>query len=885
MNRAGSVYLTIVGIVAVIAFVSSYFISMTLQEGHQVQRSHRMYQVECLAEAALERTLTIIKGQINDPDFINSDEYENSLAERIRRPYLKTANVMNSPLGNNHRLDVTPFGDEVTFTLADLEQYGDELTELVHYMTHTDSPFEVEVTLSIDRAYSNAAPGNHQVVGVDVEFNSHSGVKEFLDNMGFPALTLSIPETIRWLDFRIPLGFNAPIVGQVTVFELCIIGVLEMVLGAFTDGDTLLNRLIDMRSVHNLLVWVFDTLFPGQSFYPYEIELQADIFPEITDKVNHIVSDDALDSNVVFEKLGIIKLVSEASITYPDNQTVTRSIEGTKEFRSADIEPIAPMYSFFVVNNRNATIDLNAGGNLTVNNFAGYRTMLTGPNCDQKREFPGLVRLNGTSRMVANVGFIGNPLVASIDEEDNSLKKLVRPAQWLLMIGQQGWINVCGLRETVCYTTRGAPPTDSGNTTSAPAEPPPPGLSIGHGAASMKEAITDGFTRSLARGLRPNIMPPQMSRIGVSIVDFPFHFAREAAFSQGNQALAKMLPYPGGRWEWPFMGRGWQQYRIPVPVPSQTTTHFFGTAAAFPTMTREVEGYVLKRTRQWHLMVISWPMLPIPKGKQIPIPWPPKLLLPFPLPYWHTHDLTTKYGYNLWVLSAPVDNTGEIKEHCTVYDPSEPENQPPNLYTLEQYVKKAANFYWSAEEFYEDIPNRIVVENGVETFRLDGVTYIADNVQLPPPNEDGETPEEFIISGRGSIVSGGVVELNGSIRTAWSGNEEREEDTPRTVFSLIVPAGYIVLPEVQQRPYEVQGSIYTKYGLLSFPGANNGLKIVGNLVIDEFLRGAMRGETLIEYCAFKTRSSLSSIHHITGVHDPERYHVSFSSDWDSWRVR
>jgi hypothetical protein len=46
----------------------------------------------------------------------------------------------------------------------------------------------------------------------------------------------------------------------------------------------------------------------------------------------------------------------------------------------------------------------------------------------------------------------------------------------------------------------------------------------------------------------------------------------------------------------------------------------------------------------------------------------------------------------------------------------------------------------------------------------------------------------------------------------------------------------------------------------------------------------MRGEVMIDYVASRVRSSLGSLHPVTGKYDPRRYHLALSPRWNAWKV-
>lgn len=882
MKKKGNVFLIIIGILSVIFILATFFIKTTIEEKHQTEFSHRAVQVQCLAEAALERAISILSTKLNDYQECTNP---NSLANIIRRPYKLLANSnygSSANLGINSPLDLTDTNSYVYTLKKDDLQVSDnkELDELVNFMSGGNCNYEVEVRVKINKAFKNA-PGpsvggeKYKVPGVQIPWNCHPAVLDFLNNQGFVALTLALPDSIRWLS--VPLKFEF---AGIKVFSINLISIISEF--AKTTNNAALNEFLRCISLHAM----FSKLFPD--IYPYTIKFDKNIFPPINNKLAGVSISNNYDSELIFEKFGYLEFESKASITFSDGRKITKTITALKEFKCADIEPIAPMYSFFIANFHDEQLIFNdVGGNLYVNNFAEHKSIVDNSVAPEKKEFPGLVRINGTKPMVVNVGFIGNPFSPDIDENDNLLKKLGRGANWLLIMDHEISKTFKEFKTTISYKSELAKYTSTVTSLPKEAQGSPSGTnaaaSSNSGSSSNNpqtspedKPVTNQDANKdqnkmlqLLQGFadKVNFIPP-LGDFGITIYEAPLH------------VLANVSNYvrdPFSAWDWPMMGVGYRLFRIPFPTPSSTVTHLFGSAALFPTLTRQIEGFVLKQYRQWHFAIISWPPAPLPLGKQVPIPWPPNLLLPIPLPIWHTHDIQNKYDYNLYLLKLPKKD-GYYDKKVYTYDPNILENAPPNLYSLEQYAKKATYYYLTAQDFYKDIPNRLIKENGKDCLKLSGITYVVESITLPPPNFN-----KLYVSGRGAIVTGGNIILRGNIEDAYSDQEERQPNTPRTIFSLIARNGGIIY-DVDGPPYiKIEGSVFTDKGI-AVPH-NKALKIVGNWVTNAFNKFHSAGDIMIVYTAYKTRSSLSSIHPYTGRYDPERYYISLGPGWESWKVQ
>ncbi|MDD3148561.1 MAG: hypothetical protein PHD82_14805, partial [Candidatus Riflebacteria bacterium] len=325
------------------------------------------------------------------------------------------------------------------------------------------------------------------------------------------------------------------------------------------------------------------------------------------------------------------------------------------------------------------------------------------------------------------------------------------------------------------------------------------------------------------------------------------------------------------KWEMPYMGTGNSFYTIPTTGTGANKTRFFGSGGMHPTLTREIEGNVLKRSRLWQMCIVGMsPMDRLPL-----LPFPPVFLPPPPLviPIWKAQELLTKYDYNLEPLKANSES-GKADYKTYEYDPSLLQNMPPNLYTSEQYAKKATYYYENAEAFIDDLPNRMTTVNGKKVFVLNGVSFISGSVGSPSsPFTNGE--DDFYVLGKGMIVCSGNFYLGANIKVL-----DRTEDD-LTVFSLILRNGGL-LGLSGGKQYEIEGSLYTDKGI--YCHADSSIRIQGNWVTNQFNKAAMGGTVAVDYVSSRVRTSLGSLHPVRGKFDPKRYHVSFSPLWASWRA-
>lgn len=869
MKTRGNVFLIIIGILAVIFTVATYFMRDTVEETYLTERSHRAIHAQCLAEAALERAMSILAKELNDTAKMKDPT---SLANRLRIPMQTKGGSfdgLGNVLGNDVALDTSAVAEPVVLEKEQL-QASDmrELDEMVDFMVgKAGTTYDVKVTFKLDKALK-IAPGpssggdSYKVPGVDCGYAVHSGLMDFLENKGYKALELSLPDDARWLSLNINLGL--PFIPDVDL--------LDVMLKVFPESwSTQIKGFVTFDGVLRKIM---------PDIYPYEIELAAGAFPALSDKLGGAAIPAFSESQCV-EKYGYLTIESEASIVYGDSKKTTKKIFATKEFKCADIEPVAPCYSLFISNLNDDKIVFNdAGGRLTVQNFPNMKTLLA-KGAGEYSAFPGLIRVNGTKPTMCNVSFYGNPTWGDIFN-------FARVSEMLLITD----VNISMPQKEFSIYSR-----EPHNQTTTPVPTEVKGLKAGlDNSLDNAEAKFNTVKTNIINTINPN--PPQppegtdkkstLKKIGDKIASL-FNIIPKIKGCTIFEPALHLVPLPGPlaaldpfeRWDWPhsngplsFAGVG-----LPIPMPAfgSTVTHLFGPGAVYPTMTREIEGCVLKRFEQWHFTIMGYPMGPFPVGKQIPTPI--ILLPPIPIPLVHTHDVCEKYEYSFYPMKSTEDANKEPDGAVTIYDPAQLENSPPNLYSIEQYAKKATYYYANEADFLADLPNRMININGKDCYRLNGVTFVADNLTIPPV---GST--SFNIYGRGSIVSGGNITLRGHVEDPYEDADEASPDKPRTIFSLIARRGGVIVDEsAPSDPIRFEGSLYTDKGMVVF--GDKQLVIRGNWITNTFNKAAAQGNVKIIFVGYKTRSSLNSIHPQQGKYDPERYQVTLTPGWEAWRVQ
>ena len=955
LNRRGSAFVVIIGILSVIIIIGYLFMGSTIEQGRQTSQSVQGLQATYLAEAALERTMTLLKTDANEQDF-KTFETAKSIPLQLRLPMKEGSGSISSSLGTDKLLALPNSAlvtEGVTLTKEDLqaEGLGTSLDELVEFMTDGRAEsYDVKVNIKLDKAFSYG-PGkeyeDYKIPGVQLPWNIRKDVENFLDGKGYVAMILQFPDSMKWFDFTINLG------GGVFSLELDLVKEFDKLIAAMGIKDFELSKYL---LIDTFARWIFnDVLFKGKDppVYPFKKILEKNLKTSLEDflPADFLATSGVspTDKDLHFLKYGQLLIEFEASIKYKGSTETKRRISAVKDFKVADCEPIAPMYSFFVNNSPNDYLTFNsAGGQFYVNNIdhGGLGEMINKiksipgkivnvfkkkapPTMDEleKKEYPGLIRLNYKGDetfpypMLCNVSFLGDTTVPDMPDTkklvdlplgiDNLFRSMevgsiIKPGS--SMVIASGHMTMKGVVKdgggaSNEFAKDKTPPSDAqapDKLTKETGGAPAPKNTAGMTGTSFSDETADkqknnpslGMNMTSGLGLadvmgqlkkmaKINVVPNLMD-ISKHLLDFTLGMANYAfnEVKASSETLSKVpIKMDGGdsfeRWEMPYFGTKNSFYTLPTTGISDNRTHFFGNNAMHPTMTREIEGNVMKVYRQWNMMIVG-----LKPEHRLPTPWPPITIPPFPVPIWYTKTIAEKYGYSLGTL-APVDNEGNVEHAINSYDPALLSNYPPNLSTAEQYAKKATYYYDTYQEFLDDIKNRTtkVDIEGVgekDCFLLNGITFVADSIgtfnePFVPPLDD---KKDFYVTGKGAIVCSGNFFLGCNIRCADRGDL-------RTNFSLICRTGGLIVPATSDSLL-FEGSLYTDMGLMSLMGA--GLQIRGNWVTDVFNKPLMGGAVQLDYISSRVRTSLGSLHPERGRFEPNRYFVTFSPAWASWRV-
>lgn len=911
-NKSGSAFIIVIGVLSVIIFAACMFMTSTIEEGRQTNMSIRGLHAASLAEAAMERAMHVLSKKINKVD--PSTASANDLSILLRLPCSEGSSTMGQSenFGSDKALNLSDeCKKEIILTKDDLqgEEFGTDLDELVDYMTDKGAKsYEITVKAKVAQAFRNS-PGNdypdYKIPGVDIGWNTRYDVKSFLNGEGYTAFDIKIPEGIKWLSFSIPIN-----IGGIKLLDINVTNIVGGLLPDISVGGTSYT-FEEFTEVSTLCDLLLNQLIAkgAKQIYPIHVKFDKFDMPKSVGELWPAGTPVSEGDGQYLEKYGQLSLECEAKISYQDRQTAARRVTATKDFKVADCEPPAPMYSFFINNMQNEAISFNNyGGQFYINNFdytgvlSKVKQAITGAfsggntaSDDEGKEIPGLIRVNykdesGTNPLICNVGLVGDWGGQPIEgESDNIAAKLFSGIEALMILCPDTSMAVVGAKYTLNTAVNKKNPDtnesvpvklkgtyEKGQTGTNPFA----GASFADFSAKITGIREGGLAKasdllkSMA-GLGGINLVPDVGGMSTNVIALAITLALKPLTENVTSALGVNgigVPDCFQSWDMPTMGTKNSLYPIPTTGTGSNKTHFFGYGGLHPTLTKEIEGNVMKYYRQWAMCIVG-----MNATDRLPLlPFPPVFLPPAPLviPIWKAGEIIEKYDFNLENFKAHGDD-GKADMEANAYDPALLENMPPNLYTNEQYAKKATYYYENAQAFIEDLPNRTTEIDGKTVFVLNGISYISGSVGEPNNPFTVEGGDTLYVCGKGMIVCSGNFYMGCNIVSI-----DRNEEEP-TVFSLICRKGGLMVMTGGLK-LRFEGSLYTELGM--FVHQNSSLHIVGNWVTNAFNKAAMGGNVAIDYVSSRVRTSLGSLHPIRGKYDPRRYHVSFSPVWASWRA-
>ncbi|RCK79036.1 MAG: hypothetical protein OZSIB_0378 [Candidatus Ozemobacter sibiricus] len=949
-SRRGNILAMVVLIMALLFLGAIWLTQSSVERGRQTWRSLAGDQAGCLAEAALMRAVHRLSRSMNDPASFKREADAKTFALLLRYPLKAAPNnpyTFGGDLGKDELLDVKPlqdtvFKNRIELTAQDLRlqpEGEDTLDRLVAFMGDGKvTSWEVKVTVEVDKAFRITAKkpeaGEFKVPGIDIEFSTRQDVLDFLENKGRMAFLLYFPDWLKLFNFAIPIKVWIPLINkEITLATIDPTPVIDLAVKPLTKGSTFaqacnrpdglgLNDYFTLDVIARMIAQAFDK----PDLYPFKILYDENFFPALADLWPAGLGPIPVGYEYHIEKYGELKMRSEARLTFRDRSVSERRIEATKEFKVSDIQPMAPLYSFFAANLSNDRINFNDyGGSFYVNNSGGR--IQDRATREKNKEMAGQIRINYKpddfksdeepgSPLLVNCSLMGDwkgPRLAG-NGVANTFLNLAGGIDGLMMLGRDEDMVVSQANYTLDFTFY----TKSIKVDSEK-------LGIPNIKGLKFEKINRGW--SLSSDIAPNChwlnkdpkykenrdrwassikrvnagkwwapeppetgpdkdnkakinFIPDISKLSCTIIHFGISIAL--------RGLGQSAPVPGVTFgeadddcfvdfELPWMGTRNSLYTLPSLGWGQNKTHFFGINSIYPTLSRDIEGMVVKRYRQWHVTIIG--LTQLDRLPLLPFPPPWCFVPPVPVPVWFTDEVINKYDFNLWFMK-PFDvekNAADTALH--MYDPEKMINCPANFYTVEQYAKKATYFYPTWQAFLKDLPNRMIDTPKGKALLLNGVTFIAGSLgsnEQPFAPPEGDTLQ---VIGKGMIVCSGNIFLGCHIRCVDEPAADKDLDR-KTVFSLIARQGGLVITKAGD--WVLEGSLFTNVGLYVSPDAS--LNIQGNWVTNRVDKMRMQGHVMIDFLSSRVRASLGSLHPKTGKFDPRRYHVTLSPRWSTWKV-
>ncbi|NLI78571.1 MAG: hypothetical protein GX442_19285 [Candidatus Riflebacteria bacterium] len=944
--------LAMVILIMTLIFIGAFYLTQaTFERGRQTKRSLSGDQAGCLAEAALQRTVHILSKSMNDPDSFKKDAKILNFALLLRYP-LKVAG--NNPyefggdLGKDDLLDVKPlqdtvFKNKIEMTAKDLRlkpEGEDTLDQLVTFMGDGRvKEWDVKVTVEVDKAFritpKKPDSGEYKVPGIDMEFSTRKDILDFLENKGRMAFLLYFPDWLKLFNFSIPIKVWIPLINkEITLATIDPTPIIDLAVKPLTKGSEFASKCnrpdglgINDYFTLDVIARMIAQAFDKPNIYPFKILYDDNFFPAVADLWPSGIGTIPVGYEYHVEKYGEIKLKSESKVTFNDQTVSERRIEATKEFKVSDIQPMAPLYSFFAANLSNDKMNFNDyGGSFYVNNSGGR--IQDKETREKNKEMAGQIRINykpddyssdeepGTPLMV-NCSLMGDWKGPRFSQGGvaNTFLNLSGGVDGLMMLGrdQDMVVSQCDYNVDLTFYTKSMK-VDSEklgipNIKGLKFEKIKRGFSFSSDVSSTKYLNKDAKYQENRETWRSSIKRtnagkwwapeppaeapkeddksginfiPDISKLSCTIIHFGISLALRGL---GKSLPNSVVTFGDGTgdddafvdFELPWMGTRNSVYTLPSLGWGQNKTHFFGVNSIYPTLSRDIEGMIVKRYRQWHVTIIG--LTQIDRLPLLPFPPPWCFVPPIPVPVWFTDEILNKYDYNLWFLKPFDVEKNAADTALTAYDPDKLINCPANFYAIEQFAKKATYYYPNYAAFVKDLPNRMVDTPKGKAFLLNGVTFIAGSIGSNEQNFAPPEGDTFNVTGKGMIVCSGNVFLGCHIKCI--DDEKAAEDLDRkTVFSLIARNGGLVVTKAGD--WIVEGSVYTNVGLYVTPNAT--LNIQGNWVTNRVDKMRMQGHIMVDYIASRVRASLGSLHPLNGKFDPRRYHLTLSPKWSTWKV-
>ncbi|NLM16689.1 MAG: hypothetical protein GX221_03100 [Candidatus Riflebacteria bacterium] len=247
--------------------------------------------------------------------------------------------------------------------------------------------------------------------------------------------------------------------------------------------------------------------------------------------------------------------------------------------------------------------------------------------------------------------------------------------------------------------------------------------------------------------------------------------------------------------------------------------------------------------------------------------------------YYNYSDKNTRQASKTWnqpkELGREVTTAMDPLSSISIWNVNDFQMMPANLYSLEQYKKKATRFYPNPKVFMEDF-DRAVEKGGLQesdgTKLLNGVFYI-DNSGAEPL----ELPS-FKYKGNALIVARANIHIKGDITKADSSPAAEDKNSSLGIIARVGSISFVKSASASTVKQFVEAACFSNqapYGL-------NMLVINGNLVCNDFQRNKMWA-TDVFYNPDTTSVSPLASYRTSGKFDGKRYHAEFANTWSSYK--
>ncbi|PKK90975.1 MAG: hypothetical protein CVV64_04180 [Candidatus Wallbacteria bacterium HGW-Wallbacteria-1] len=841
-NQSGIAIFVVLGIVGVLSVLGIFASKFSSSQKYQVVKSIADSQADYLLNAATEIAMVTAAKSANGGNYssLSTSEKQASSLYYFGKPSQKQTAASNGDFELNY-----PSGSALQYTDAQINlaslanQIGAEVTNL-------------SVSMEMDKAYSVGSSAGHQTVGVDTNPWMRGLTSKYVNEGTITPWVISMPTfslvdlcTINLADvFEAIVGIPIPS----EIGDKCKVNIGKM----FQTATGIQLPVIKFSDI-------FQFFFPGMPS-EFTIDLPALPLEQWSDQWPGISAPSGSGYNVrpdfTSEKYGLVKVATEMHFKSDRRIEFDRVMNAKIEFKVSDVQPVAPLYSFFI---RNSNNDLNAevfrettnpitnlsgvGRRLFVNSMpSSFLGNVVGGifgsgTLPPEPEFPGLVRVNGPSEYLVNASWFNMP----------------RPLYNLPTAFRE--------HSTLMIDYAKVPFTFKSTSV----------------LITLGVAIAGVIKTAIEAAADPDVT------IG------------QALLSKADDIIADSA---SNNWVWP---PGALPYGIPVlpiflpnPFDRGNTTFLFGEYSLSPTLWREIEGNVKLVKYQWCFWIFKGLLLAADQFLGF---------CPIPIPLVWTRVLKEDYTYSSQgivktikndIFNPPsgfTQNSGNTpfapaKEGGVSYGATGPLNvqtdstlDVPNLYDEEQYAKKCTRYYADVTAFETDFPNLLDTDG---YFDCSGVIFIdcpSSSVSglvlnFPPTSFSGDLK----VKGKGIVVTPAALQITTNvIQGEWEAGLKKPLDTPAnqalragTTLSLVSLAGPVKLQGTDNQV--VEASIYGEEGIVCtarYP------KIYGNLVVNKLDKALIAWEVVVNYRSSRTRTSLFSTRTDYGKFDPNRLHLAF----------